>query len=120
MAKFQRYPYRKRASLPDQGRNESFESAIRAAIAPRPTTPTPKPAKQPLKIEGDPALWITLQKVADPNTGWTKTTRAMQTPAGVLINTCSRKTTSDSAAEALFLVPGAKLCRRSDGVPFLQ
>lgn len=81
---------------------------------------TPKPAAivaaktmppKALKITGNPELWQTLQKVTDPNTGWTKTTRAMQVPGGVLINTCSRKTGAPIAAEALVLVPGCHLMR---------
>jgi hypothetical protein len=71
--------------------------------------PTAKAAKLPLKIEGDAALWTTLQRVTDPATGWVKTTRAMPTPAGVLINTCSRRHGSTVAAEALVLVPGTRL-----------
>lgn len=66
-------------------------------------------SKKPLKIEGDAALWVTLQRVTDPNSGWTKTTRAMQTAAGVLVNTCSRKNGSTTATEALCLVPGVKI-----------
>jgi hypothetical protein len=76
----------------------------------RPTPPAaPKPARSPLQIEGDRLLWVTLQRVTDPESGWTKTTRAMQTPAGVLINTCSRKRGKDLATEALCLVPGTRL-----------
>jgi|GEM_PF-2935787 len=75
--------------------------------------PTPK-APAALKVTGNPDLWQTLQKVTDPTTGWTKTTRAMSTPAGVLINTCSRKTGAPIAAEALVLVPGCQLMRTID------
>lgn len=84
------------------------------ATAPKPAPAAPK-APKPLKIEGTPDLWITLQKVSDPNSGWVKTTRAMTTPAGVLVNTCSRKTGAPIAAEALVLVPGTRLYHRPTG-----
>lgn len=93
----------------------------RYAVQPMQATPKPAApaaqAKTPnlLKIEGDANLWITLQKVRDPNSGWIKTTRAMTTPAGVLINTCSRKTGAPIAAEALVLVPGCRLYQRANG-----
>lgn len=83
-----------------------------AAPAPTPKATAPKPA---LKIEGDSQLWCTLQKVTDPTTGWIKTTRAMETPAGVLINTCSRRTGHPVAAEALMLVPGTMLEKTATG-----
>jgi hypothetical protein len=84
------------------------------AVTPKPVAVTIRPApKAPaaLKITGNPDLWQTLQKVTDPATGWTKTTRAMQVPGGVLINTCSRKTGAPIAAEALVMVPGCHLMR---------
>jgi hypothetical protein len=83
-----------------------------AAPAPTPKANSIKPA---LKIEGDGLLWCTLQKVTDPTTGWIKTTRAMETPAGVLINTCSRRTGHPVAAEALMLVPGTMLEKTATG-----
>jgi hypothetical protein len=89
------------------------------AVAPKPALPAPRPitkAPAPLKIIGPADLWQTLQKVTDPSTGWTKTTRAMIVPGGVLINTCSRKTGAPIAAEALVMVPHADLKRTIDGV----
>lgn len=85
------------------------------AVAPKPAAVRPK-APAPLKIIGPADLWQTLQKVTDPTTGWTKTTRAMIVPGGVLINTCSRKTGAPIAAEALVMVPHADLKRTIDGV----
>ena len=85
----------------------------------RPAAPAAKPAAPApanLKIEGDRSLWCTLQKVTDPATGWIKTTRAMETPAGVLINTCSRRTGHPVACEALTLVPGCTLTRTEAGL----
>ena len=39
----------------------------------------------------------------------------METPAGVLINTCSRRTGHPVAAEALMLVPGTMLEKTATG-----
>lgn len=90
-----------RAGLAAQGRQSS------------PVAPSPAP-KKPVRIEGDAHLWVTLQKITDPQSGWVKTTRAMQTPAGVLINTCSRKQGTALVAEALALVPGVTLKNTTD------
>jgi len=84
------------------------------AVAPKPAAVPAKAAPKALRIVGNPDLWRTLQKVTDPATGWTKTTRAMTVPGGVLINTCSRKTGAPIAAEALVLVPGCQLMHTMD------
>jgi hypothetical protein len=92
-----------------QWRSQASRQAPSNTISTPATTSAPA-TKKPNKVEGDPALWITLQRVTDEVSGWTKTTRAMQTPAGVLINTCSRKRGADAlVAEALALLPGTKL-----------
>ena len=85
------------------------------ATAPKPVVKVASPkAPAALKITGNPNLWQTLQKVTDPTTGWTKTTRAMSVPGGVLVNTCSRKTGAPIAAEALVMVPGCQLMHTID------
>lgn len=85
-------------------------AAIATAAKGRPTAPAPATAPAPkLKITGDAKLWTTLQQITDTTNGWTKTTRAMQVPGGVLVNTCSRKKGSDQAAEALCFVPGVRI-----------
>jgi hypothetical protein len=90
-------------------------SNFRRAGANTPLRPVQPKAKQPLKVEGDKTLWVTLQRVTDPDTEWTKTTRAMETPVGVLVNTCSRKKGTTFAAEALCLVPSTKLQKTTEG-----
>lgn len=90
-------------------RNDPRIQQGRRQAAPLPPPPAAAPKRMPVKIDGDAQLWVTLQKVTDPTSGWIKTTRAMQTPVGVLINTCSRKSGTDLVAEALALVPGVKL-----------
>lgn len=87
-----------------------WQQQNQAAQAPAPApAPAAKPATPKLKITGDAKLWTTLQQITDTTNGWTKTTRAMQVPGGVLVNTCSRKKGSDQAAEALCFVPGVRI-----------
>jgi hypothetical protein len=87
-----------------------WQQQQQAAQAPAPApAPAPKPAAPKIKITGDAELWTTLQQITDTSNGWTKTTRAMTVPGGVLINTCSRKKGSDVAAEALVFVPRVRL-----------
>jgi hypothetical protein len=83
-----------------------WQQQNQAAQAPAPAA---KPAATKIKITGDATLWTTLQQITDTSNGWTKTTRAMQVPGGVLVNTCSRKKGSDVAAEALCFVPRARV-----------
>lgn len=87
----------------------------RRTPAPRHYEEPATPVKKALQYKGDAELWVTLQQVTDPNSGWVKTTRAMETPGGVLVNTCSRKVGSEVAAEALCYVPAAKLSRTAAG-----
>lgn len=90
-------------------RRPAFTQALREASQ---TPDTEFQRKKQPKIQGEPNLWITLQRVTADD-GWTKTTRAMPTPAGVLINTCSRKQNPPLVAEALQLIPGTKLDGRT-------
>ena len=68
-----------------------------------PTIPA-KPATRPVS-KGNPKLWTPLQTVSDGQT--TKTTRARQIPAGLILNTCTRGPAG--IAEALVFIPGATL-----------
>lgn len=74
--------------------------------------PPPPPAPKPVKTIGNPDLWASLQTVKDPNTGWTKTTRAMSVPGGALVNTCTRG--PGFATEALVFVPHVTVRRVKD------
>lgn len=85
--------------------------------APRQPVPAAAPTKPVTEVTGDAGLWVTLQRVYDPATGWVKTTRAAQTPAGVLINTCSRRRGATSASEALALLPGCRLSTEGKILP---
>lgn len=100
-----RKPFRRNFTRADQGRQESARWQPKA---PAPVAPPPTEKQKPI-VEGNPKLWVTLQRVTDPSSGWVKTTRAMKAPGGVLINTCSRKQGSAIVAEALCLIPGADL-----------
>ena len=64
----------------------------------QPTAPAPRRA-------GNPKFWTPLQTVGDGQT--TKTTRARQIAAGVVLNTCTRGPAG--IAEALVFIPGATL-----------
>lgn len=91
-----------------QWQQQNAGKQIMPLTAPGPA-PAPAPAAPKIKITGDANLWLTLQQIVDTSNGWTKTTRAMQVPGGVLVNTCSRKKGSDQAAEALCFVPGVRI-----------
>lgn len=58
-----------------------------------------------VQISGRRDLWISLQVIRDYSTNTTKTTRLLQIPSGVLINTCTRGPTG--MCEALQYIPGA-------------
>jgi hypothetical protein len=73
-----------------------------------PPTAEKKP-REPLKITGDVNAWVIIQHIDDPNTGWTKTTRAMPAAGGLILNTCARKKGMAVCSEALVFVPGAQL-----------
>jgi hypothetical protein len=83
---------------------------------PEQTDPAPPPVerRKPIKIEGTPGLWIILQRVTDPNTGWVKTTSAMQTPTGVIINSSLRNGTT-TATDSMMKETGCKIVLRADG-----
>ena len=72
-------------------------------------------AKSTIKVSGDPNLWVSLQVIQDPASGWTKTTRAMNVPGGVLVNTCTRG--QNAVAEALVAMPGLRVVRGNDTRP---
>jgi hypothetical protein len=73
------------------------------------------PAKNKPEVKGDAHLWVTLQAVKDAATGATKTTRAMEVPGGLVLNTCTRG--ASYAAEALVFVPGATLMKGTAAAP---
>lgn len=70
-----------------------------------------KPAANKPVVTGAANLWTTLQTVKDPASGASKTTRAMEVPGGVVINTCTRG--AAFAAEALVFVPGAAVMKQN-------
>jgi len=74
--------------------------------------PPPKPEPKPVQTIGNPELWAPLQTVKDPNTGWTKTTRAMAVHGGALVNTCTRG--PGFATEALVFVPHVTVRRTKE------
>jgi hypothetical protein len=93
-----------------QGRAYSPRGYSARTPAPVATPEKPK-VRVALKIEGDANAWVTIQHIIDPNTGWTKTTRAMRAAGGLIINTCARKKGMAVCSEALVFVPGADLVK---------
>lgn len=92
------------------------ESRDRALVRPgQQALPAPRKevaAKAKAQTLGSPDLWTTLQTVKDTATNWSKTTRAMNVPGGVLVNTCTRG--PGFATEALVLVPHVQVVRRKE------
>lgn len=76
-----------------------------------------KPAAPKTFTTGPLNLWTTLQTVKDPASGASKTTRAMEVPGGVVINTCTRG--AAFAAEALVFVPGVAVMRQQNKTGYL-
>jgi hypothetical protein len=70
-----------------------------------PAKPAAAPAARGATVKGNAKLWTSLQSASQDGT--TKTTRARQIPAGVVLNTCTRGPAG--IAEALVFIPGATL-----------
>jgi hypothetical protein len=83
----------------------TYRRPANAPVAPKP----PAPRKAAPIVHGAPDLWTALQTMKDPETNASKTTRAMDVPGGVVINTCTRG--SSFAAEALVFVPGVAIMK---------
>jgi len=66
-----------------------------------------------LKVFGDGDLFRLLSKASSASEGWMKSTKAMQTPIGVIIQVTTQQKNPDgsySLAEALTTVEGVELC----------
>jgi hypothetical protein len=64
------------------------------------------------EVFGNPGAWVLLGKASNTEQGWMKSTKAMQTPVGVLIQTSTEKRNPDgswSICDALTEVRGAAL-----------
>jgi hypothetical protein len=65
-----------------------------------------------VQVFGAPGAWVLLGKASSESQGWMKSTKAMQTPAGVLVQASTQQQNPDGSyavAEALTFVPGATI-----------
>jgi hypothetical protein len=65
-----------------------------------------------VQVSGNPGAWVVLGKASSEAQGGMKSTKAMQTPVGVLVQASTQQRNPDGScavAEALTFVPGALL-----------
>lgn len=65
-----------------------------------------------IKVFGDPDMWQLLCKVSSASEGWMKSTKAMEVPAGCVVQVTTQQLNEDgsySVAEALSYVPGVRI-----------
>lgn len=83
------------------------------------TSPETAKANVPdIKIAGDPSAWVVVCKASSETEGWMKSTKAMPTATGLLVQVTTQQRNSDetySVAEALTFVQGSSLVPRKDG-----
>jgi hypothetical protein len=60
-----------------------------------------------VEVFGDPGAWKLLGKASSKSQGWMKSTKAMETPGGVVVQVSTQQ--GSNVAEALVFVPGATL-----------
>tara|TARA_R110000744_G_scaffold89898_9_gene174749 strand:- start:498 stop:788 length:291 start_codon:yes stop_codon:yes gene_type:complete len=71
-----------------------------------------------IKVVGDGDLFKLLCKASSQAEGWMKSTKAMQTPSGCVVQVTTQQKNIDgtySVAEALTFVPGAVIVDDKDG-----
>ena len=66
-----------------------------------------------VKVYGDPGDWVCICKASSEEQNWMRSTKAMQTATGVLVQVSSQYI--NSVAEALTFIPGATILQREDG-----
>jgi hypothetical protein len=65
-----------------------------------------------VQVFGDPGAWVLLGKASSESQKWMKSTKAMQTPGGVLVQVSTQQQNPDGSyavAEAIAFVPGGRL-----------
>lgn len=76
-------------------------------------TATAQATTPDIVVTGNPDVWSLICKASSKNQGWMKSTKAMQLPAGCVIQVTSEFRGADGAivtcAEALTFVPGITL-----------
>lgn len=76
-----------------------------------------------IKIVGNGDLFKLLSKASSESEGWMKSTKAMQTPHGCVVQVTTQQLNIDgtySLAEALTYVPGVKISKDSSGAVLIK
>lgn len=60
-----------------------------------------------VEIFGDPDTWRLLCKAGSQSQGWFKSTKAMEVPGGIVVQTCTQQ--GVQVSEALVFIPGVEL-----------
>jgi hypothetical protein len=71
-----------------------------------------------LVLYGDNNLWTLLSKASSQSGRWMKSTKAMQLPAGVMIQVTTQQ--GDHVAEALQYVPGLVIRKSANGATIVR
>lgn len=75
-----------------------------------------------VKFFGNPDLFVCLSKASSEEQGWMKSTKAMQTHGGCVIQVSTQQRNEDGSyavAEAITFVPGVVIKKDSEGNSFL-
>lgn len=75
-----------------------------------------KAASSDLEVYGED-LWTVICKASSKSEGWMKSTKAMPTPTGCLVQVTTKE--GNQIAEALTFVPGVAIIFNEDGHPYL-
>lgn len=60
-----------------------------------------------VKVVGNPDIWTLLCKASSKEQGWMKSTKGMEVPGGVLVQSSTQQ--GSNVAEAMAFVPGVKI-----------
>lgn len=66
-----------------------------------------------IKFAGEPYAFKLLSKAWSDAEGWTKSTKAMNVPHGVIVQVSTQQ--GDSVAEAVVMIPGARVVPTEEG-----
>jgi hypothetical protein len=66
-----------------------------------------------VKVYGNPDVWVLICKASSESQVWMKSTKAMETGNGVVIQVSTQQ--GNNVAEAITFVPGGKIIYNKDG-----
>jgi hypothetical protein len=72
-----------------------------------------KDLKSDVVVHGNPDLWVCICKAHCVSEDWMKSTKAMQTPSGCVIQVSTQQ--GNNVAEALTFVPGVNISKTKTG-----